>query len=77
MVLVKLLLTCLSPEGSPLCPHWPAQVTALALRLPHGTVGVSVVPEGAAMETFSWGSKRSAISIHGFTPVRLGCGFLV
>lgn len=26
MVLVKLLLLCLFPEGPPLCPHWPAQV---------------------------------------------------
>ena len=48
--------------------------SALALRLLHGTVGVSVAPEGAAMETFSWGNKCSAVSVHGLTQVRLGLG---
>ena len=38
--------------------------SALALRLLHGTVGVSIAPEGVAMGTLSWGSKHSSVSLH-------------
>lgn len=72
----KAAALCLSPEGPPLHPHWPAEVKVRLLCGSSWTVGVAVTLEGAAMETFSGGSKCSAVSVRGFTQVELGQGFL-